>query len=100
MVIVGVDMVGVWRSMRGVDRLCGVFRNGELRLSMLNGVLDWVEGGALSNPLKSRGVSLSLCGAFFGRDGLGRDDPNMPSSSLAELELVEPSGEIVGGGEL
>lgn len=24
----------------------------------------------------------------------------MPSSSLAELELVEPSGEMVGGGEL
>ena len=28
-----------------------------------------------------------------------RDFPKIPSSSLAELELVEPSGEVVGGGE-
>ena len=28
-----------------------------------------------------------------------RDFPNIPSSSLAELELVDPSGEVVGGGE-
>ena len=28
-----------------------------------------------------------------------RDFPNIPSSSLAELELVEPSGEVVGGGD-
>lgn len=68
---------------------------------MLNGVKDWVVGGALSNPLKSSGVSLLFCGACFetGMDGLGRAPPNIPSSSLAELEVVEPSGEVVGGGE-
>ena len=32
--------------------------------------------------------------------GLGRGlPPKMPSSSLAELEFVDPSGEDVGGGE-
>ena len=31
--------------------------------------------------------------------GRPRDLPKIPSSSLAELELVEPSGEVVGGGE-
>jgi len=69
---------------------------------MLNGVLDWVIGGALSNPLKSSGVSLLLCAPFFegGRVGLESGFPKIPSSSLAELELVDPSGEIVGGGEL
>ena len=98
----GVERVGVWSSMCGVERSCGVFRNGELRLSMLNGVLDWVVDGALSNPLKSRGVSLLFWGPFLegGRAGLGSGFPNMPSSSLAELEFVEPSGEMVGGGEL
>lgn len=70
---------------------------------MLKGVLDWVVvGGALSNPLKSRGVSLSFRGPRFetGKTGFGIGLPNIPSSSLAELEFVEPSGEVVGGGEL
>lgn len=97
-----VGMVGVCISIVGVDRSCGLFRNGELRLRMLNGVLDWVVVGALNNPLKSSGVSLSFCRAIFetGRVGLGKVCPNIPSSSLAELELVEPSGDMVGGGEL
>jgi len=69
---------------------------------MLNGVFDWVVGGALMRPLKSRGVSRLFCGAFRAGGGIGFDKgfPNMPSSSLAELELVDPSGDIVGGGEL
>ena len=32
-------------------------------------------------------------------DGRERDLPKIPSSSLEELELVEPSGEVVGGGD-
>jgi len=66
---------------------------------MLNGVF----GGALSSPLKSIGVSLSCWVLVFfdgGTDGLDSGFPNMPSSSLAELEFVDPSGDIVGGGEL
>lgn len=32
--------------------------------------------------------------------GLGRGfPPKIPSSSLAELEFVDPSGDVVGGGE-
>lgn len=69
---------------------------------MLNGVFDLVVGGALMRPLKSSGVSRLFCGAFRAGGGTGFDKgfPNMPSSSLAELELVDPSGDIVGGGEL
>jgi len=66
---------------------------------MLNGVF----GGALSSPLKSIGVSLSCWVLVFfegGTVGLDSGFPNMPSSSLAELEFVDPSGDIVGGGEL
>ena len=86
-----------------MERSWGEFRKGELRLRMLNGVLDWDLGGALSSPLKSIGVPLlDWAWGILDRGIVGLDSgfPNMPSSSLAELEFVEPSGEIVGGGEL
>ena len=82
----------------GVVRSLGWLRKGEVRERMVKG-----EGGALIRPLKSSGVSLSAgwargCLARV-TEGRERDLPNIPSSSLEELELVDPSGEVVGGGE-
>ena len=82
----------------GVVRSLGWLRKGEVRLRMVKGV-----GGTLISPLKSSGVSLSPGWArgCLARVTEGRlsDLPKIPSSSLEELELVEPSGEVVGGGE-
>ena len=72
-----------------------------LGLVVAGGVADW--GGELMRPLKSRGVARGSAtwGPRLARLTVGRlrDFPQIPSSSLAELELVEPSGEVVGGGE-
>ena len=84
-----------------------MFRNGDVKLRMLNGegVLELVLevlGGALNSPEKSSGVpSGSFCFVLARvMAGLGRGlPPKIPSSSLAELEFVDPSGEDVGGGE-
>lgn len=62
-------------------------------------------GGAEMSPLKSSGVS--LLSVAMGRgflasvmQGLGNGlPPNIPSSSDAELEAEEPSGDDVGGGD-
>lgn len=53
-------------------------------------------------PLKSRGLESLVTGLVLARVTEGRDmglPPNIPSSSLAELELVDPSGDDVGGGD-
>ena len=63
-------------------------------------------GGAEMRPLKSRGVSLpsevAMGRGFLASvmQGRGRGlPPNIPSSSDAELEAEEPSGDDVGGGD-
>ena len=82
-----------------------MFRNGDVKLRMLNGdgVLELEDlGGALRSPEKSSGVPSGPFCLVLARvmAGLGRGlPPKIPSSSLAELEFVDPSGEDVGGGE-